>query len=97
MKKLIIGVAFATLLASPAFAQAYDAHIGSGNAVPPSAAFAPVAQPYAYAPTHTERLRGIRAQAFAPDAVYDNGRYVGQDPDPSVQLELRRDNAWTFE
>ncbi len=96
MKKLIIGVAFATLLASPALAQGYP-NIGSGDVVAPPAVFAPAAQPYAYAPAHTERLRGIRAQALAPDAVYDNGRYVGQDPDPSVQLELRRDNAWNFE
>jgi hypothetical protein len=30
-----------------------------------------------------------------PDVVYENGQYVGRDPDPNVRLELRRD--WTHD
>ena len=96
MKKLIIGAAFATLLASPAFAQAYDPNVGSGNIVPPPAEFAPVANSFAYAPAHTQRLYGARTQAIAPDVVQD-GQYLGQDPDANVRLQLRRDAPWTYE
>ena len=34
MKMLVAAVAFATLIASPAFAQSYDPDIGSGNVAP---------------------------------------------------------------
>jgi len=34
MKMLVAAVAFATLVASPALAQSYDPHVGSGNIVP---------------------------------------------------------------
>jgi hypothetical protein len=30
-----------------------------------------------------------------PDTVYENGQYVGRDPDSNVRLELRRD--WTHD
>jgi hypothetical protein len=38
----------------------------------------------------------IAAPAFAqrvpsPDAVIVGGKYIGQDPDPNVRLQLRRD------
>ena len=26
-----------------------------------------------------------------PNSVYENGQYLGADPDPNVRLELRRD------
>jgi opacity protein-like surface antigen len=99
MKKLIIGAAFAVLLASPAFAQAYDPNIGSGNIVssPGDFASAPAFGAYAYAPAHGQRLRGIHAQAMAPDAVEQDGHNVGQDPDANVRLQLRRDAPWTYE
>ncbi len=35
MNKLVTAVALATFIASPAFAQSYDPHFGSGNIVPP--------------------------------------------------------------
>ena len=44
------------------------------------------------------KLRGVRAEAISPadpDVVYENGQYVGRDPDPNVRLELRRD--WTHD
>jgi hypothetical protein len=33
-----------------------------------------------------------QANGCAP-AVYEGGRYVGQDPDPNVRLQLRRDSG----
>jgi hypothetical protein len=35
MNKLVAAVAFAALIASPALAQSYDPHLGSGNIVRP--------------------------------------------------------------
>jgi hypothetical protein len=35
--------------------------------------------------------RAPQANGCAP-AVYEGGRYVGQDPDPNVRLQLRRDS-----
>ena len=43
-------------------------------------------------------MRGVRSEAMSPvdpDTVYENGQYVGRDPDPNVRLELRRD--WTHD
>jgi hypothetical protein len=55
---------------------------------------------YAYEPPRatTHKHRGVRAEAMSPadpDVVYENGQYVGRDPDPNVRLELRRD--WTHD
>jgi len=55
---------------------------------------------YAYEPPRATRhkQRGARAEAISPadpDVVYENGQYVGRDPDPNVRLELRRD--WTHD
>ena len=98
MKKLIMGAALATLLASPAFAQSYSADFGTGNVLNVPAAEAAggfgadtAGHAYAYAPA-----RGSRAQAMSPsdpDTVYNDGHYVGRDPDPNVRLELRRDSG----
>jgi hypothetical protein len=99
MKKLIIAASFATLLASPAFAQSYDPNVGSGNVIPPASGFAsnPGYGAFAYAQPRSERLRGLHAQAMAPDAVDEDGHTIGQDPDPNVRLQLRRDAPWTYE
>ena len=56
--------------------------------------------PYAYEPPRaaSHRQRGVRAESMSPadpDVVYENGQYVGRDPDPNVRLELRRD--WTHD
>ena len=55
---------------------------------------------YAYEPPRatSHKQRGVRAEAISPadpDVVYENGQYVGRDPDPNVRLELRRD--WTHD
>jgi hypothetical protein len=56
--------------------------------------------PYAYEPPRatSHKHRGVRAETLSPadpDVVYENGQYVGRDPDPNVRLELRRD--WTHD
>jgi hypothetical protein len=55
---------------------------------------------YAYEPPRAtgHKHRGVRAETISPadpDVVYENGQYVGRDPDPNVRLELRRD--WTHD
>lgn len=73
LKKTIMGLGFAALLASPALAQSYDPDLGTGNVMtPPSAVYnAPAGigtpeatvgtagGPFAYAPQrlHTPRVR----------------------------------------
>lgn len=60
----------------------------------------PQGGPYAYEPPRatSHKHHGVRAEGISPadpDAVYENGQYVGRDPDPNVRLELRRD--WTHD
>jgi hypothetical protein len=70
MKKFIIGAAFATLLASPAFAQSYNPTYGTGNVSSPAAEMnggrdmAMPSYPNATAQSvSAERLDGVRAEA----------------------------------
>ena len=101
MKKLIMGTMLATLFASPALAQSYSPGFGTGNVIDLPAlehggSAGPFGGPNAYEPPHVTRLSGIRAQAMSPsdsDTVYNDGHYVGQDPDPNVRLGLRRDSG----
>lgn len=51
--------------------------------------------------TRARGLRGIRAQAraFGPgyfSGVYVNGVYQGNDPDPNIRLQMRRDPSWEW-
>jgi hypothetical protein len=67
MRTLVIGAALATLIAAPAFAQAYDPNLGSGNLVfPPGAAnrAAPVVPPRA---TDNVSPASADSYAYAPD------------------------------
>lgn len=53
----------------------------------------------AFARTHSHaaaagayaRVAPAAAAAQVPNAVYENGRYIGTDPDPNVRLQLRKD------
>jgi hypothetical protein len=102
MKRILISTAF-ILLASPAFAQSYSAGYGTGNVINLPAlehggfAATPETGATAYA-SLPARMRSVRADSLSPsdpDTVYENGQYVGRDPDPNVRLELRRD--WTHD
>ena len=82
--KVITGVAFAfaTLLASPAFAQSanqWDAY-------------------HAYAQSEFGPARGVTTgDRQSPHRSWDvyntSGRYVGTDPDPNVRQMIQRDRA----
>lgn len=55
MKKVLILATFASVIASPAFAQSFDPDLGSGNVVPPVANIGGAASAYAQAPAIIER------------------------------------------
>lgn len=79
LKKLVVGTALATLLAVPAFAaQSHRTHTARNVEAAQSR------NAYAYAP-------GTTSATGRFDAVYADGHYVGQDPDPNVRLMLQRD------
>ena len=80
MKKLILSAALATLVASPAFAQATQL----------------VRQPQAYAgqqvlPGQAIRNGNAAPYGYARGVIVEGGHVVGQDPDANVQLQLKRD------
>ena len=75
-------VAFAlVLVAAPAFAQ--SRHRAASNCVDPRSRFSVLEMIFSTGPEP-------QANGCAP-AVYSGGRFVGQDPDPNVRLQLRRD------
>lgn len=87
MKKTLLSAALVALLASPAVAQtAYGSakvpapqQRALSGSVDPASAFSA----FAYVPGPADR--GI--------AVFERGQYRGQDPDPNIRLDLRRDLA----
>jgi hypothetical protein len=93
--KAITGIAFAaTLLASPAFAQAFQGNTWD--------AYRPFSQQDAYRPFsqqydayHSYAQEYPRARRHSPrrswDAYNTQGRYVGSDPDPNVRQMIQRD------
>lgn len=105
MKKLLIGAALTAMLASPAFAQSYNAGYGSGNIIDQPAlehggSTASAGEAFAAVPPRVSarHARNTRAeQAVSPNdpyTVYDeSGDYAGRDPDPNIRFELHRDNA----
>lgn len=92
MRKLTIIVGAlalgATLASGPVFAQSYSADYGTGNLGMVNPVRAQVSsrgtRVHAYVPRETGAMR-------RSDQVFVDGNYVGQDPDPNVRLELRRD------
>lgn len=96
MNKLIAAMAFATLIASPAFAQSYDPDLGSGNIVrvPQMVAPAPRLRLDLGARAAFMGARGAFAQVSggAP-AIYSPYRSgVASDPDPNIRFQLNRES-----
>jgi opacity protein-like surface antigen len=89
MKKFIIGVGLAALLATPALAQSYDPDYGTGNTNPMPPSYSANADTtgatgaYAYAPS--------RETMQSEPPVYAFGHYAGTDPDPNIRFQLKRD------
>ncbi|MGA8395350.1 MAG: hypothetical protein WB752_06840 [Pseudolabrys sp.] len=108
MKKLLVSAVLSAMLASPAFAQSYNAGYGTGNlinlpALEHDGPSASAGEAYASAPPRASarHRRHARTQETTspndPYAIYDeSGQYVGRDPDPNVRFELRRDDAHDY-
>jgi len=95
MKKLIMAAALATVLASPAFAQAYDPDVGSGN-IAPNYSVEPGndADHAAFARVHPRVLRhrgDLDAFARVGGGVVTPDGAVARDPDPNIQFQLNRE------
>lgn len=80
LKKLIMGAALATLVASPALAQSYDPSVGSGNLVGPSTPSGSGSRLPHYSRSGkivSGHGAGLGAYAYAPDHAYapDNRRH----------------------
>ncbi|MGC1960833.1 MAG: hypothetical protein WA683_24800 [Pseudolabrys sp.] len=100
MKKLLVSAVLSAMLASPAFAQSYNAGYCTGNlinlpALEHGGPNALAGEAYASAPPRASarHLRHARTQETTspndPYAIYDeSGQYVGRDPDPNVRFEL---------
>ncbi len=97
MKKLILGAALASLLASPALAQSYNPNYGTGNSIAMPSFWhgqADITGSTELSQASLNRLNGIRAQALpsaAADPVFVNDQYVGADPDANIRFQLHRD------
>ena len=105
MKKLLLSAALTAMLASPAFAQSYNAGYGTGNVINQPAlehggSTASAARPLllrrrASAPV----TRAIRVpsrpyrRTIPTPSMTSSGDYAGRDPDPNIRFELHRDNA----
>jgi hypothetical protein len=86
MRKLIVALALAMALASPAFAQSYNPDVGSGNIVPYAGVQAPQSnadnayaqvKPRGPAAQHVNRGAHARGAAHAPQAAF--GRVTSSD------------------
>lgn len=88
MKKAILGVTLAVLAAGPAMAQATPMLWQVDQAYRSRAAYQ---GPGAYHFNGGPREAYASDYRFGNNVVIDGNRVVGQDPDPNVRLELRRD------
>src|SRR5688572_552128 len=96
MKKIILSAALTAALASPAFSQA------TPMPTPPPAAYSSQRVQsglYGGYRNGSGAYAQYRNDAYAQQGYYgtgvviEGGRIVGQDPDPNVRLELRRDQV----
>jgi hypothetical protein len=77
MKTIVAAVAVAAVIASPAWAQT------SQRRAQPQQNLSQFDQPVG----RTES----QPRSAAGNAVYENGQYLGADPDPNVRLNLHKD------
>ena len=86
MKMLVAAVAFATLVASPAFAQSYDPDIGSGNTAPQADAANYLSQPLYQGHVGAFAQVPVRSAPAAVQSapVYHWPRYNAEGVDPNA-------------
>jgi hypothetical protein len=90
MKHFIATLALASAIALPAVAQTYD------QPARPAARLAPAADAYArdaYARDAYADAYGRYRSANPAFDVYQDGQYVGSDPDPRVRTMMQNDRA----
>lgn len=89
MKMLLGAVAAATLLTSSTFtfAQSYTPEYGTGNTALQARLLLGPASAYAQASGYSH----LGAPHISGNAVYVDGRIVGQDANPNIRLQLLRD------
>jgi hypothetical protein len=90
MKHFIATLALASAIALPAVAQTYD------QPARPAARLAPAADAYArdaYARDVYADAYGRYRSANPAFDVYQDGQYVGSDPDPRVRTMMQNDRA----
>jgi hypothetical protein len=95
MKLFIATLTLATTIALPAVAQTYyDQPLRPGlRYIGPGAAYARAIGPYgAYAGPYAAYAYRPRS-AYPGFDVYQDGRYVGSDPDPRVRTMMQNDDA----
>jgi opacity protein-like surface antigen len=104
MKKIILSAALAAVLASPAFSQATpmltQPQAYSSQRVTPAYSSQQI-RPGRYeayrngSGAYAQYGNDVYAQQgyYGAGVVIEGGRIVGQDPDPNVRLELRRDQV----
>lgn len=93
MKKLIIATAIAAATATPSFAQYYSPGFEGPFANEPYFAAEPTPGFGFYGPGFGAYAAAPGAYAYGPGVVYDNGEYLGADPDPNVRLDLLRNST----
>jgi hypothetical protein len=86
MKKLVIALALASLVASPALAKKYHKQVTTDASDQVADQGYAGNQAYAYAPGYN----GSVGTSY-PNPVYAYGQYQGADPDPNIRLQLLRD------
>jgi hypothetical protein len=86
MKTIIAAATFATLIASPAFAQSYDPSVGSGNIAPKVQVQAPTLQ------MKLQAAQGAYAQVQnGGSAVVQFSGNGAADPDANIRFQLNRE------
>jgi hypothetical protein len=80
LKKLLVAAAFVTVIAAPAFAQSYPG-LNEAKAYPITASDS----------QHSAKKSYASAIESGSDIVVSGGKVIGQDPDPTVRLQLLRD------
>lgn len=101
MKKLIIGLTFAAMAATPALSATVRGYVGSAKLSPSAPAYrsytyAPVApsyRNYTYAPgygslAYAPPVAGPAPIITGPAPIFEDGEYLGTDPDPFIRLQL---------
>lgn len=91
MKTQLKIAAAALLIAGSATGASAQAYLGGPDGRPVHSFARPA--PYVVVTPQARAAYGSNAINQNPTAVYANGKYIGQDPDPNVRMLLQKDFA----